>query len=424
MVGAGWAGLAAAVQATVDGHSVTLYEMAAHGGGRARSVPLPQTELDNGQHILIGAYSETLRLMRLVGQDPSQVLNRRPLELLYPDGSGLRMRRGPASVVFAWAAMRARGWTWRERWSLLALALRWQRDGMRNPGVDTVDQLCQRLPPRVRADLIDPLCIAALNTPASQASATVFLRVLADALFGAAGSSDLMLPRAGLSLLFPRPAIAWLDARGVQRCFGRRVQSLERSGEDRWGVDGVPFDAVVLACSAVEAARLAAPWNPAWSRRAAALRYEPIGTVYLHRGQAPLPRPMVALRSAAQAPAQFAFDLGLLGQQPDVVAFVVSGARDWIDRGLEALSAAIQRQAMQALPMSFAAKPPAVLHTTMERRATFACTPDLVRPAMGIAAGLWAAGDYVEGPYPATLEGAVRAALRAVRALDSGAESD
>jgi squalene-associated FAD-dependent desaturase len=409
------------VQATDVGHAITLYEMAAHGGGRARSVPLQHAELDNGQHILIGAYSETLRLMRLVGQGPAQVLDRRPLELLYPDGSGLRLPRGPASVVFAWAVMRARGWSWRERWSLLALALQWQRSGMRNPGVNTVDELCAQLPPRVRADLIDPLCIAALNTPAAQASATVFLRVLADALFGASGSSDLLLPRAGLSRVFPVPAIAWLDARGVKRCFGQRVQSLSRGGADGWLIDGEPFDVVVLACSAVEAARLAAPWNSAWSQQASALRYEPIATVYLHRGQAPLPRPMVALRSAAQAPAQFAFDLGLLGQQPDVVAFVVSGARDWIERGLDALSTAIQQQAMHALPLSFATKPPAVLHSTMERRATFACTPDLARPAMQIAAGLWAAGDYVEGPYPATLEGAVRSAVRAVRSFDGSA---
>ena len=417
VVGAGWAGLAAAVQATDLGHRVALFDMAAQAGGRARSVPVPHAaELDNGQHILIGAYRETLRLMRLVNQDPQGVLERRPLELMYPDGNGLRMPHGPARVVFAWAVLRARGWSWNERWALLRQALAWQRNGMRNPGVDTVEQLCHALPARVRAELIEPLCIAALNTPSSQASATVFLRVLKDALFGAAGGSDLLLPRVGLSKLFPSPALTWLEIHGATRRLAHRVQSIERTG-GAWRVDSEPFDAVILASSAVEAARLAAPFNAEWALQAAALTYEPIGTVYIKRSATPLPRPMVSLRASADHPAQFAFDLEALGQHAGLVAFVVSGARPWLERGVDAMAEAVQRQALSALPQSFPAAMPEVLHTAMERRATFACTAHMLRPSMVITAGLLAAGDYVEGPYPATLEGSVRAGVRAARAV-------
>jgi squalene-associated FAD-dependent desaturase len=417
VVGAGWAGLAAAVQATDLGHRVALFDMAAQAGGRARSVPVPHAaELDNGQHILIGAYRETLRLMRLVNQDPQGVLERRPLELMYPDGNGLRMPHGPARVVFAWAVLRARGWSWNDRWALLRQALAWQRNGMRNPGVDTVEQLCDALPPRVRAELIEPLCIAALNTPSSQASATVFLRVLKDALFGAAGGSDLLLPRVGLSKLFPSPALTWLEIHGATRRLAHRVQSIERTG-DAWRVDSEPFDAVILASSAVEAARLAAPFNAEWALQAAALTYEPIGTVYIKRNATPLPRPMVSLRGSADHPAQFAFDLEALGQHAGLVAFVVSGARPWLERGVDAMAEAVQRQALSALPKSFPAAMPEVLHTAMERRATFACTAHMLRPSMVITAGLLAAGDYVEGPYPATLEGSVRAGVRAARVV-------
>jgi hypothetical protein len=194
------------------------------------------------------------------------------------------------------------------------------------------------------------------------------------------------------------------------------VQSIERSS-GTWNVDGEPFDAVILACSAVEAARLAAPSNTEWALQAAALTYEPIGTVYLKRDATPLPRPMVSLRSSADRPAQFAFDLQLLGQHAGLVAFVVSGARPWLERGIDAMTRAVQRQAHEALPGSFAAAMPLVLHTAMERRATFACTAHLQRPAMRLADGLFAAGDYVDGPYPATLEGSVRAAVRAAGAL-------
>jgi squalene-associated FAD-dependent desaturase len=416
VVGAGWAGLAAAVQAVTLGHRVTLYDMAAHAGGRARSVALPSAmELDNGQHIMIGAYRETLRLMQLVGVDTRRMFDRRPLELVYPDGDGLRMPRGPARIVFAWAVLRARGWSWQDRWALLQQALAWQRAGMRSPEASTVEELCRPLPARVREGLIDPLCIAALNTPASQASASVFLRVLNDALFAEPGGSDLLLPRAGLSQLFPAPALAWLAANGARVRLAQRVQSIRQSG-DRYAIDGEAFDAVVLACSAVEAARLAAPFNAEWALQAAALVYEPIGTVYLKRGAHPLPRPMVALRSAPERPAQFAFDLGLLGQHPGVVAFVVSGARPWIERGSQEMTQAVRQQAVVALPRFFDPSAP-VVHTAMERRATFACKPDLLRPAMQVADGLLAAGDYVEGPYPATLEGAVRSGVRAVQAL-------
>jgi hypothetical protein len=194
---------------------------------------------------------------------------------------------------------------------------------------------------------------------------------------------------------------------------GHRVQSIARGPDQAWSIDGAPFDTVVLACSAVEAARLTALLNPAWSALASSLHYEPIATVYLRRQANPLPSPMVALRSSAEQPAQFAFDLGLLGQHDDLVAFVISGARDWLALGLPALSASVQRQAAGALPASFSASP-TVVHTAMERRATFACVPALVRPPPSIAPGLLAAGDYVEGPYPATIEGAVRAGVRAV----------
>lgn len=416
VIGAGWAGLAAAVEATRRGHDVALYEMAAQPGGRARSVAIDATTtLDNGQHILIGAYTQALALMRAVGVEPERVLLRRPLELLYPDGTGLRMPRGPVHLAFAWAVLRARGWSLAQRGALLARAATWLRHGMRNPGVQTVDDLCAGLPARIREDLIDPLCIAALNTPASEASATVFLRVLSDALFGGRGHSDLLLPRTSLSALLPEPALRWLIRQGADCQLGRRVGQLARDGAG-WRVDDQAFDAVVLASSAVEAARLVASVNPSWSRSAAALRYEPIATLYLRRGAAPCASPMVALRSAAEAPAQFAFDLERLGSHAGIVAFVVSGARKWLDHGMPALVDAVQRQALRDLPGSFGGGA-TLVHAAMERRATFACTPELQRPPMAIASGLYAAGDHVQGPYPATLEGAVRSGLDAARAI-------
>src|SRR5204863_6088360 len=92
VVGAGWAGLAAAVEATRAGATVTLYEMAPTPGGRARDVVSHGGDLDNGQHICIGAYRETLRLLGAVGVAESAVFERLPLTLVDGEGRGLRMR--------------------------------------------------------------------------------------------------------------------------------------------------------------------------------------------------------------------------------------------------------------------------------------------------------------------------------------------
>jgi hydroxysqualene dehydroxylase len=174
---------------------------------------------------------------------------------------------------------------------------------------------------------------------------------------------------------------------------------------------------VVLAVPPAEAARLTQPLAPAWAARALALRYEPIATVYLECPGARLPAAMTALVESGAAPAQFAFDHGALGGTAGRFAFVVSGAAPWVERGSGALAAAVLDQARTALPAGTWPSTPRLLKVLVERRATFRCTPALDRPPAAIAAGLFAAGDYVDGPYPATLEGAVRAGEAAVEAL-------
>ena len=419
VIGAGWAGLAAAVRATEAGHRVTLFEMAAHAGGRARGIDHDGLMLDNGQHILIGAYRETLALMRTVGVQPEAALDRRPLALRDPHGRGLALAPGRPVPAFVRAVLALRDWPLRERAALLGAALQWQWRGFSAPSGQTVEALARSLPARARRELIEPLCLAALNTPADAASAQVFLRVLRDALFSGPGAADLLLPRVSLSDLLPNPALRWLDARGAELRLATRVGRLERAGSG-WRVDGDAFDSVVLACSAVEAARLATPHAPDWSRAAGAFGYEPIVTVYLRSHGTHWARPMVALQATSRHPAQFAFDLGALdaeGCRAGLFAFVVSGARQWVDHGLEATGTAVVEQALHAFPPGAWAQPPTVERTLAQRRATFLCVPDLPRPPARVAPGLAAAGDYIQGPYPATLEQAVRSATAALDCL-------
>ena len=415
VVGGGWAGLAAAVEGVRRGHAVTLFEMAPQLGGRARGVEVDGLTLDNGQHILIGAYVETLALLQALGVAAGDAFVRTPLRISYPDTTGLHLEPGMPALAFAAAVLRQHGWRLRERLALLVAAGGWAARGFRCAPALTVAALTRGLPPSVRNELIDPLCVAALNTPATEASAGVFLRVLKDALFSGPGSADLLLPRVSLSALLPAPAQRWLTDAGAELRLQHRVDTLARRG-DAWSVDGEPFDHVVLAAPPGEAARLARTIAPGWSATAAALRYEPIVTVYLRGAGVRLPEPMLALRSSAHAPAQFVFDRGQLGGPAGLLAFVISGAQPWVDRGMEASTQATLAQARAVLGAHLGA-PLVPLRTLTEKRATFRCTPGLARPAMEIAPGLHAAGDHVAGPYPATLEGAVRSAAQAVRGL-------
>ena len=418
VIGGGWAGIAAAVRATLAGQHVTLFEMARQLGGRARRVDVEGLALDNGQHILIGAYRQTLDLMASIGIDPRAVLARMPLTLCYPDGSGLHLPRGAPMSAFVRGVLTASGWTVNERLRLLLAAASWGLAGFRCDPDRSVAELTQLLPVRVRATLIEPLCVAALNTPAERASAAVFLRVLRDALFSGRGSADLLLPRRSLGSVLPEPAERWLVASGAFVSCGSRVARLTAMPHQAgWQVNGQPFAGVVLACSSYEAARLTQAIAPAWAAQAAAFEYEPIVTVYLRSAGTRLAQPMTALICGPDAPSQFVFDLGSIGGAVGVFAFVVSGAREWVARGLDATTDAVLRQAVQAFAAGTWREPPRPLRTLAERRATFACTPGLLRPPASIAPRLMAAGDYVQGPYPATLEGAVRAGNAAAEAL-------
>ncbi len=419
IIGAGWAGLAAAVQASAEGHAVTLYEMAPQAGGRARSLAASAgasdgSRLDNGQHILIGAYTATLALMRQVGAEPDRLLLRLPLTLVDADGLGLRMPPGAPIPAFARAVWAMQHWRLGERLVLSRAALGWMLRRFRCDEALSVAALTARLPARLRAELIDPLCVAALNTPADAASARVFLRVLHDALFAGPGSSDLLIPRRPLAELLPEPALTWLAARDGQLRIGQRVQTLVQCSDDgHWAVDGEPFDAVVLACSAGEAARLTTAIAPDWSRQAGSFGYEPILTGYVRAPGARLAAPMVALAEGTQAPAQFAFDHGQLGGLEGRFALVVSGAAPWVARGMLATATALLAQARATLQPLQGIELEQVI---TEKRATFRCVPGLQRPGAAIAPGLAAAGDCIDGPYPATIEGAVRAGLAAAGA--------
>jgi len=420
VVGAGWAGLAAAATLADRGVPVTVFEASRSLGGRARRVAVEGIDLDNGQHILIGAYGETLRLMRLVGADPRRLLVRLPLEVRDVSGFGFRARRLPAPLHLLAGLALARGLSAAERIAAARFVAALRRRGLVLAADESVGQLLarHRQTGRLRERLWAPLCVSALNTPPNRASARVFANVLRDTLGGDRAASDLLLPRADLGALFPGPAAAFVAARGGAVRPGTAVRSITRDGAGfRLDADPLAFERVVLACPPQHAPALLGgmPELAPLAAALAAIEHEPIYTCYLqYPERASLPFPMLGL---AGGHAQWAFDRGALSGHRGLIAMVLSASGGHESLPHDALAARLHAELAAAIP---GLPEPRWQRVIAERRATFSCRPGLDRPGNATAVpGLVLAGDYTASDYPATLESAVRSGVAAANLVST-----
>ncbi|MCU0765140.1 MAG: hydroxysqualene dehydroxylase HpnE [Burkholderiaceae bacterium] len=435
VIGAGWSGLACALELTGAGVAVTLLDAAPQPGGRARAVAVRlgdrEFTLDNGQHLLIGAYGETLRRMREVGVATDETLLRLPFELRYPDGFLLRRRRLPAPLDLAAGVIGAARLGWWQRWHVVGFVLRWQSRAWTIAPDAPASTLFASAPAELVRRLWRPLCLAALNVEPADASAQTLLTVLRDSLAGGAGAADLLLPRRDLTQAFAGPAVDILRARGAEVRLRSPVRHLSR-GPSLWRLAGpataAAAEAVVLALPPRRAADLlASTQRPDAGPAIALLRAvdtAPIATVYLrYPPGVRLPWPASALLDDPDSGrfGQWVFDRGQLDASNDgVLSVVVSAAGAALAAGPAALSSSVAMQlaADLGLPEPLAA---AVL---AEKRATIAPSPGLRRPPTRLPVpALYLAGDAAHSEYPSTLEGSVRAGIAAARAIiaDRGA---
>ena len=432
-LGAGWAGAAAAVTLARFGHAVTVFEAAEVPGGRARRVMRDGLPLDNGQHLLLGAYTQTRNLLAAVhgGDGERGLLARRPLEIATarPDAFALRARRLPAPLGLLGGLLGARGLSWRERVGTAAWFARLRAAGFRAAPHTTVSALCASGPAAAAALLWHPLCIAALNTAPERACAQVFANVLGEALAAGRDASDFLLPCTDLSALFPEPALRFVAAQGGEVRL-RTPARIAHLGDDAVtlaaGGSKHAFDAVVVAV-APHQLEAAVGTHPAFAPATAAARsldYEPIATAWLgYRSRVTLSAPMLRLDDA---PGQWLFE------RPDVLAraaapatqaplahllaVVVSASGPHEALGAAGLATACDAQLRK---LGLVLPPLAWSQTIVEKRATYACTPGRARPASaGVHPRVALAGDWLDGELPATLEAATRSGVAAAFALD------
>ena len=420
IVGAGWAGLACAVELVAAGIPVTVFESARQPGGRARALEIDGRRLDNGQHLLVGAYSETLRLMRRIGAAPERLFERRRLQLEFPGHFSLRIPDLPAPLNVACGLFGANGTSLGEKLSAALFMKRLKRRHyrlLRDSSVAVwLDAEGQQ--GALRRYLWEPLCLAALNTAPRQASAQVFANVLRDSLGGGRDAADMLLPKTDLGRLFPEPATNYITTHGGEVRLSARISALQRDGNG-WllacGEHSERFDQVVLAIAPqhVPPLLIARPAHEALLVQLADYDYEPIATAYLaYPQETRLSCPMLGLAGPV---GQWVFDRGQAGGNDGVFAFVLSAEGKWDELGDAELCQRLHGELVAAVGPLPA---PHWQRVIRERRATFSCRPQLPRPGQQTAErGLWLAGDYTWGDYPATLEGAVRSGVAAARGL-------
>jgi len=435
VIGGGWSGCAAAVTLAAAGVPVTLFEQARTLGGRARRVERNGIALDNGQHLVIGAYRQTLALLATVHRtgDADKLFHRLPLTLRSfgghrPGGLEFAAWQAPAPLHLVGGGFTAQGLNWRERLALVADFRRLTRAESRGTPDESVAQRLARSSRRTLAGVWEPLCLAALNTVPERASARMFAHVLRAAFTGTRRNSDFLVPAVDLTACFPDAAAQFIAKRGGVVRSGIAVRMAEPTGNGvalRIGAEVAPFAAVVVAVGPHQLATTvggATASEDAWHTPLELVRaftYESITTTYFgFAGRLAFDLPLLRLDDA---PGHWAFDRsGALGRTAPtgtqgLIAVVISagGPHDALDHATLAAKVESQlRRLVPALPATTFA------HVCAERRATYACTPGLARPAGGrIGRGVYLAGDYTDPLFPATLEAATRSGVAAAQAL-------
>ena len=434
VVGAGFAGLSAAVRLTRRGARVLVVEARARLGGRATAFPDRETGelVDNGQHILLGCYTETFAFLREIGAE-HHVRLQPQLGVTMIDRAGRRSRlacpRLPAPFhlvagILDWDAL-----SWRDRLAVAGMATplnNARRELKPGSGVkaaspdETVENWLIRngQTARIREMLWDPLAIAALNQPTDQAAAPTFARVLAEMFGRDPRAAAIALPTKPLHLMYAEPAREYLERHGGTVLTGATAKVALQAGAAagvRVGADVYEARHVI---SAVPWFGLAALFDETPAvfvdvvARAGRMASSPIVTVNLWFDRRVIDEPFIGLPGRAM---QWVFDKRLVfGEEASHLSLVSSGAASILAKTNEELIAAALEEIFEAMPEARAAR---LVRATVVRepRATFSLAPGQPqRPAAetGIR-GFLLAGDWTDTGLPATIEGAVRSGHRA-----------
>lgn len=431
ILGGGVAGIAAAVELADAGLKPILIESRPYLGGRVRSFLHERTgdRIDNGQHLLMGCYHETLALLRRLGTD--SLLELQPE--LHVDFRNLRgeswslsaPRLLPASLGLLIGMVRFKALSVTDRLRLIRVGLDLKGKGPRPS--ETVDAYLTRLGQSQAALglLWDPIILATLNTPPAKASAALFAQVMRLGFFGSGEDSRLILPTVGLSELL-EPAEQLIAAKGGTVLKGSPVAGIERRSP--------VFEVVLRNGTTLRSERVisALPW------RSASRLIGPLGAGEAPKASTPPHNPIVSIylwfdRDLSHVP-RFCATPGMIvewvfnrrrivaepnSRYPGLLSCVISAAADELVHD----SARLVEQTVADLRRGFPELEGASLtdfQVIAEKQATFSAQPDVeqLRPGpVGSVPGLFIAGDWTDTSLPGTIESGVRSGRTAAREL-------
>ncbi|WP_417498972.1 hydroxysqualene dehydroxylase HpnE [Methylophaga sp.] len=403
IVGGGWSGLAAAVRLLERGESVHLIESAKQLGGRARNVSWNEQTIDNGQHLLIGAYQQTLKLLQDIGAEESELFQRLPLNVSihHPYFADLiltdtRYLPWPLSLIIK--TWQLNGFSVFVQLSRLMFKARLQKKLDDIPVLTWLKK--EKQSERLIKQLWEPLCLATMNTPVSEASTHLFANVLLDT-FKKREYADFLIPKVPLGDSLPAYAEHYIQQKGGEISLQKRVKSILIEENKAMGVvtaddRHLKADNIIIATGSHTTQRLMGKY---WSSSQPS--FYPIITVYLqYTPDTKLSRPLLGLSGTL---GQWVFDRG-----NGLLAIVISGPGKHLESTNDELIDRLHDELCQAdLVITSALIDGYVIR---EKRATFSSYVDVSsdRPhTQSSVNGLYLAGDIIHNLYPATLEGAV-----------------
>lgn len=416
VIGAGWSGLSCAYTLAKAGQRVIVIEAAPQSGGRARSIKFKDIAVDNGQHIFLGAYQHTLQLLRDLGLDPNQLLQRLPMQI-YTQGSSsmsFKLPKIAAPYNLLWGLLTARNLSWADKYRALRFCWQLQAIKFQLAHDCTVIQLLNdhKQSQNLIKALWEPIALAAMTTPIDQGSAQVFLNTLRLSFTQSQHASNWLLPRVDLSRVLPLHIEQFLHTRNCQIVYTSAVKNLRItdnvcelvcSRDQTWQADHV-----VIATPPWQAKTLIP--LPALE----AFSYQPITTIYIETLEpVALPYYLIGLTGNT---CQWIFDRSFAGQ-PNILSAIISGPgahqtmdnKQLLDIVLAELSA-------------FLSNCNKVINTLVvrEKRAAFTCDVKIQaqRPtARTHIKNLWLTGDYLQTGLPATIESAIMSGVQTGKEL-------